>query len=112
MMNKSNITKKDLIDEISDRVGMTQSKTKIIVEKFLDSLVEGFIQGDNVEIRGFGRFKLKQRKTRVARNPRTGEVVMIKEGIRPVFEASNEIIRALNEVVTSTTVSESVKVDG
>ncbi len=48
-------------------------------------------EGNNIEIRGFGRFKIKERKARKARNPKTGEDVIVKAGIKPVFEASREL---------------------
>ena len=80
MEERTNITKKDIVEDISLRTGLTQVETKTIVESFLDALVKGLMQGNNIEIRGFGRFKLKERKQRSARNPRTGETVVINAG--------------------------------
>ena len=87
MEERTNITKKDIVEDISLRTGLTQVETKTIVESFLDALVKGLMQGNNIEIRGFGRFKLKERKQRSARNPRTGETVVINAGTKPVFES-------------------------
>ena len=101
MAEKANITKKDIVEDISLRTGLTQVETKTIIEKFLDALVKGLLQGSNIEIRGFGRFKLKESKERTARNPRTGETVTINAGTKPVFEASKELIKSLNEVVAA-----------
>ncbi|MBO7383739.1 MAG: HU family DNA-binding protein [Fibrobacter sp.] len=99
MAGKANITKKDIVEDIALRTGLTQVQTKTIVESFLDTLVNGLLQGNNVEIRGFGRFKLKERKERTARNPRTGESVTINAGTKPVFEASKDLIKSLNDVL-------------
>ena len=101
MVEKANITKKDIVEDISLRTGLTQVETKTIVECFLDSLVKGLLQGNNIEIRGFGRFKLKERKQRSARNPRTGETVVIGAGTKPVFEASKDLIKSLNDILVA-----------
>lgn len=89
--SKGNVTKKDIVEEISSRAGLTQVDTKIIVENFLDAISKALVEGKNIEIRGFGRFKLRKRNARIARNPRTGESVEVEAQIRPVFEASREL---------------------
>lgn len=91
-----NVTKKDIVDAIADRTGLTQVDTKVIVECFLDSIAKSLRDGKNIEIRGFGRFKVKEKKAREARNPRTGEMVHIEAGFKPVFEASKELKAVLN----------------
>ena len=91
-----NVTKKDIVDAIADRTGLTQVDTKVIVECFLDSIAKSLRDGKNIEIRGFGRFKVKEKKAREARNPRTGEMVHIEAGFKPVFEASKELKSVLN----------------
>lgn len=91
-----NVTKKDIVDEIAARTGLTQVDTKIIVECFLDAIAKSLQDGKNIEIRGFGRFKVKDKKARTARNPRTGEMVQIDAGRKPIFEASKELKGILN----------------
>lgn len=97
MTASKNVTKKDLVEEIALRSGLTQVETKIIVEKFLDAVSNALIEGKNIEIRGFGRFKLKKRNARTARNPRTGDAVDIEAQVRPVFEPSRELNRSLED---------------
>ena len=92
----SNVTKKDIVEEISMRTGLTQVDTKTVVECFLDAISKSLIQGRNIEIRGFGRFKIREKKARTARNPRTGEPVSVEAGVKPVFEASKELKNFLN----------------
>lgn len=92
----ANVTKKEIVEEISLRTGLTQADAKAIVECFLDSVSRSLVNGQNIEIRGFGRFKLREKKARTARNPRTGEPVEVKAGVKPVFEASKELKNALN----------------
>lgn len=107
-----NITKKDIVEEISERTGLTQVDTKVIVECFLDSIARALTEGNNIEIRGFGRFKVRSRKARLARNPRTGEPVDVEAGIKPVFEASKELRKFLNDHIPlqiQETVAESIQ---
>ena len=92
-----NITKKDLVERISEKTGLTQVDTKIVVESFLDSIAKALESGRNIEIRGFGRFKIKKRKARIARNPRTNEQIQVDDGFKPVFEASRELRDRVDE---------------
>jgi nucleoid DNA-binding protein len=86
-----NVTKKDLVEEIAGRTGLTQVDTKIVVESFLEAVAGALKAGSNIEIRGFGRFKIKRKKARTARNPRTNEYIEVSEGYKPIFEASREL---------------------
>lgn len=92
----TNVTKKDIVEEIARRTGMTQAETKAVLEGLLDAISTTLRDGRNIEIRGFGRFKVRPRKARLARNPRTGELVQVEGGVKPVFEASRELKALLN----------------
>ena len=61
------------------------------------TISRALIAGKNIEIRGFGRFKLKKRNAHIARNPRSGEKVEIKAGVKPIFQASRELKNRVNE---------------
>lgn len=91
-----NVTKKELVEVIAEQTGITQVDTKIVVESFLEAVANSLKLGRNIEIRGFGRFKVKQKKARTARNPRTGELVQVEAGIKPVFEASKDLKARIN----------------
>ncbi len=93
----SNITKKDLVEKISDTTGLTQVDTKIVVESLLEAVSKSLQEGRNIEIRGFGRFKIKERRARSARNPRTNEHIQVQAGYKPVFEASKELRKRVND---------------
>jgi len=86
-----NVTKKDLVERISERTGLTQVDTKIVIESFLEAVSHSLEGGKNIEIRGFGRFKIKEKKARTARNPRTNEYIQVSAGVKPIFEASKEL---------------------
>lgn len=92
-----NVTKKDLVEQISERTGLTQVDTKIIVECFLDAVSQALQNGTNIEIRKFGRFKIKKKQARRARNPRTNQYIQVSAGFKPAFEASKELRKRIND---------------
>ena len=94
----ANITKKDLVEKISATTGLTQVDTKIVVESFLEAVSRALREGKNIEIRGFGRFKIKEKKARMARNPRTNVHIQVQAGYKPVFEASKELRKRINDL--------------
>ena len=85
------MTKADLVERVAEAVGprVTKRDCGLVVEAFLDAVKDTLAQGDNIEIRGFGTFKLRHRKARTARNPRTGEAVAVPPRVAPVFKPSN-----------------------
>ncbi|RLF05581.1 MAG: integration host factor subunit beta [Thermoprotei archaeon] len=84
------MTKADLVEIVAERTGFTKTDVHVICDMLLDVIKEVMAEGHNIEIRRFGTFKLKIRKPRKARNPRTGESVPIPERVVPVFKPSNE----------------------
>ncbi len=73
------MTKKEIVIRISDRTDVKQVEVKEIVQMALDMIVESLSKGETVELRNFGIFKVKSRKARLGRNPKTGEGVRIPE---------------------------------
>ncbi len=92
-----NVTKKDLVEKIADTTGLTQVDTKIVVESFLEAVAQALQTGKNIEIRGFGRFKIKEKRARIARNPRTNERIQVDAGYKPVFESSRELSKRVKD---------------
>ena len=84
------MTKADLVEEVSVKTGLTRTDVAVLVDAFLEAVKKSLEGGNNIEIRGFGTFKIKQRKARKARNPRTGEEVPVPDRKVPVFKPSNE----------------------
>jgi nucleoid DNA-binding protein len=84
------MTKADLVEEVSGKTGLTRTDVAVVVDAFLEAVKKSLENGSNIEIRGFGTFKVKQRKARKARNPRTGEEVPVPDRKVPVFKPSNE----------------------
>ncbi|MCQ2063314.1 MAG: integration host factor subunit beta [Fibrobacter sp.] len=94
----ANITKQYLIQEIAKSTGFVRNDIKTVVEQFLDLVGEKIVEGNTIEIRGFGTFACKPRKARPARNPRTGETVLIEERMVPTFKFSNDIKDKINSL--------------
>lgn len=85
------MTKHDLVKVISDETGIARQETSIVVDKLLDSIKDYIMDGRTIEIRGFGTFKLKVRKPRMGRNPKTGDDVQIPERVVPTFKYSHSL---------------------
>ena len=73
------MTKKDIVRTISDEVGLTQQQTKKIVQRTFDSIIDTLVREGRIELRNFGVFEVKPRAARRARNPRTGDEVIVPE---------------------------------
>ncbi len=73
------MTKKDIVRTISDETGLTQQQTKKIVQRTFDSIIETLVREGRIELRNFGVFEVKPRAARRARNPRTGDEVIVPE---------------------------------
>jgi nucleoid DNA-binding protein len=85
------VTKKEIVKQISDELGLTQLKTKEIVQKTFNAIVETLLREKRIELRNFGVFEVKRRKARKARNPRTGEKVDVKPKNVVTFKPGKEM---------------------
>jgi len=91
------MTKAELVEMIAGKTGVSKKDTGIVVNLILENIGKALVGGDKVELRGFGSFKVKNRRARLARNPRTGEAVQVPSKQVPYFKASNELKSKLNE---------------
>jgi len=82
----ANITKKEIAIKVSDETGIRQIVTKKVIQKALDEIIAILASGRTIELRNFGVFKVKLRKARTARNPRTGETVPVPPKKAVVFK--------------------------
>jgi len=85
------VTKKEIVKQISERIGLTQLKTKDIVQQTFDAIVDTLIEVGRIELRNFGVFEVKMRKARKARNPRTGERVDVDPKKVVTFKPGKEM---------------------
>lgn len=91
------MTKSVLIEKVAEKVeGLTRNQTEIVVETVFESIKIALMQGEKIEIRGFGNFRLKTRNPRKARNPKTGETVEVPEKKVLYFKVGKALKESLN----------------
>ena len=83
--------KLDIINEVVNRTGNTKTKAEIGAETVFESIKKALTLGDRIELRGFGVFNVKPRKTGIGRNPRTGAEVSIPPGKAVRFKPGKEL---------------------
>jgi nucleoid DNA-binding protein len=94
----SAVTKKDIVKTISEEIGMTQLKTKEIVQKTFNAIIETLVLEERIELRNFGVFAVKPRAARKARNPRTGQRVDVPEKYVVTFKPGKEMEEKVREL--------------
>ncbi|MGE3807369.1 MAG: HU family DNA-binding protein [Gemmataceae bacterium] len=94
------MTKKEIVKQISEKIGLTQLQTKEIVQMTFDAIVDTLIEdrGHRIELRNFGVFQVKRRKARKARNPRTGERVDVPPKNVVTFKPGKEMEEKVRNV--------------
>ncbi|HEX6589299.1 MAG TPA: HU family DNA-binding protein [Longimicrobiales bacterium] len=87
------MTKADLVEQVAEAIGpgITKKDCALVVDGLLNAIKNALAQHEHIEIRGFGTFKVRERKTRMARNPRTGDPVKVPMRMVPVFKPSKEM---------------------
>lgn len=91
------MTRSGLIDKVSESIKeLTRKQIEIIVETVFEGMKEALSRGEKVEVRGFGNFRLKKRRPRRARNPKTGEAVEVPAKSVIYFKVGKELREAIN----------------
>jgi DNA-binding protein HU-beta len=85
------VIKLDIINEVVSKTGITKTKAEQAVETVFETMKKSLEKGDRIELRGFGVFNVKPRKTGVGRNPRTGAEVAIPPGKAVRFKPGKEL---------------------
>jgi DNA-binding protein HU-beta len=89
------VNKSELVDLVAEKAGMSKKDSEKAVKAVLDSIADGLVKGDKVQLVGFGTFEVRSRKEREGRNPATGEKIKIKALKVPAFKPG----KALKEKV-------------
>jgi integration host factor subunit beta len=92
------VTKKEIVKQISEKLGLTQLKTKEIVQLTFDAIVETLLAERRIELRNFGVFEVKRRKARKARNPRTGQKVDVGPKNVVTFKPGKEMEEKIRQL--------------
>ncbi len=98
-METAIVTKKEIVKKISEDIGLTQLKTKDIVQRTLDAIILTLVSEGRIELRNFGVFEVKRRAPRKARNPRTGDKVYVPSKNVVTFKPGKEmeeLVRKMN----------------
>jgi nucleoid DNA-binding protein len=98
-METAIVTKKEIVKKISEDIGLTQLKTKDIVQRTLDAIIHTLVSEGRIELRNFGVFEVKRRAPRKARNPRTGDKVYVPSKNVVTFKPGKEmeeLVRKMN----------------
>ena len=102
------MTKKEIVKDISEAIGLTQLKTKEIVQKTFDAIVKTLVEDGRIELRNFGVFEVKKRAARKARNPRTGDKVFVPEKFVVTFKPGKEMEEKVRQMEEAAAKSSSV----
>jgi integration host factor subunit beta len=85
------MTKAELVEKVADKIQLTKKQAETVVNILLNSITEALSEGDKVELRGFGSFRIRNRNPREGRNPKTGDTVQIPAKRVPFFKAGKEL---------------------
>jgi len=90
------MTKSELIDALAKDLNLPANITSSIISSILDAMTETLVKGENVEIRGFGSFSVREYAAYTGRNPKTGEKTQVKAKKLPFFKVGKELREAVN----------------
>ena len=90
------MTKAELIDEMASQATFTRKETELVVNTVFDHITAALTQGDKVELRGFGSFRIRQRQSRRGRNPKTGDAVSVPDKRVPFFKVGKRLRELVN----------------
>jgi integration host factor subunit beta len=91
------MTKAELVEKVASTIKLSQKDTEVIVGIILKSITDSLSAGDKVELRGFGSFRIRARKSRIGRNPKSGEPVEVPAKKVPFFKPGKELRERVDE---------------
>jgi integration host factor subunit beta len=93
---RGGMTKAELVDQVARTTQLTKKHAEIMVNTVFDSIVDSLKEGEKIELRGFGSFRIRQRGSRTGRNPKTGARVDVPSKSIPYFKPGKELRELLN----------------
>ncbi len=90
------MTKADLVEKVAEHASLSKAEAEVVVNTVLESIVRSLRGGDKIELRGFGSFRLRMRRPRQGRNPKTGTKVDVPGKAVPYFKPGKELREMLN----------------
>ena len=98
-MTNGSMTKAELVEEVSRVSDLTKKHSEVIVDTVFKSIIDALHRGEKIELRGFGSFRLRNRKSRTGRNPKTGEKVDVPSKKIPYFKPGKELKELINRAI-------------
>ncbi|MGB5162708.1 MAG: integration host factor subunit beta [Thermoanaerobaculia bacterium] len=96
MSVRGGMTKAELVEQVAETTQLTKKHAELIVNTVFESIVESLKEGEKIELRGFGSFRIRQRGSRIGRNPKTGDRVEVPPKRIPYFKPGKELKELLN----------------
>jgi integration host factor subunit beta len=90
------MTKAELIEALAQELNVSITEARSIVGTILDAMAQALVRGENVEIRGFGSFQVREYESYAGRNPKTGEVIKVASKKLPFFKPGKELREQVN----------------
>ena len=91
------MTKAELVHKVASTIKLTKKETEVIVGIIFQSITDSLSEGDKVELRGFGSFRIRERNARIGRNPKSGEQIEVPAKKVPFFKAGKELRELVDE---------------
>jgi integration host factor subunit beta len=105
------MTKAELVEDVARAAELTKKDAERLVEIVFESIIETLNQGEKIELRGFGSFRVRERGARRGRNPKTGDPVNIPAKRVPYFKPGKELKELINEEGASSSTPSSEATD-
>jgi len=90
------VNKNELVASVAEKAGLTKKDAEKAVGAIFESIQQALVEGDKVQVIGFGTFEVKERSARTGRNPRTNETIQIPASKNPSFKAGKALKDAVN----------------
>ena len=90
------MNKTELVAGVAEKAGLTKKDAEKAVGAIFESIQQALVEGDKVQMIGFGTFEVKERPARTGRNPRTNETIQIPASKNPAFKAGKALKDAVN----------------
>jgi integration host factor subunit beta len=93
------MTRAELVTKISMRMDVSKKEAELYLSSFLESIVSSLHRGERVVIQGFGSFSMRTYSAREAKKPLTGEILLLPERSKPVFQPGRELRERVNQEI-------------
>ncbi len=91
------MNKNELVASVAEKAGLTKKDAEKAVNAFVETVQQSLVEGNKIQMIGFGTFEVKERAARTGRNPRTNEEIQIPASKNPVFKAGKALKDAVNK---------------